>query len=864
MFLNRQTKANRGRVSRMVNDCSIFDEPHHQSLELFAMDALDRRDVAAAFAHADRRCRILPPPEAHSFVLRAEASFRMGDPGAALSDIARALHLAPDDMGANRRMLAWGQGAPQLRAAGALVGIERDFEVLRGAIAVLRRHGHRAVGNLTVLDDMIEGWAAWECDGPLELMIADDLETISRMIETDPSHPLGDLGRAASFRISRPKSPNPQSIVLSVNGESLCSRRAAANMRSPSTMRHQPCTRDGANEQVTVVVPVYGDFEATRACVESLLDALNGVHRVIVVDDATPDPRIAKYLTKIATKPSVTLLINERNLGFVGSVNRALEQHAVGDVVLLNADTIVPYRLIDRLAAVARSSPDIGTVMPLSNNGDLASFPVPYQANPLGTPADVESVDRIAAITNTGAIVDIPNGVGFCLYVTRRCLDAVGLLSEDFHRGYLEDVDFCLRARARGFRNVCAPSIYVGHAGAKSFGQEKRSLVVRNLDLLKTRFPKYRVEFAAFSLADPLRPFREAIERHAPGDPKRPKVFITGPGIVGALAHERAQEVASEQQPVMILELRQGAGGPVAKIADSAGRMPQSIEFALSSSSELELLVDYLQKLRPLRLEILDPTHMPRTFADLIIKLRVPYDLFIADAGLFRQGGGAFTIAAASLADPSTERDAGKPADEEQDADPIDRWSDLINGSERVLVPCERAQAFAQDHLAEHQLRKIERLVGKRRRTIPRRPQKALWRLGLLPVRSGAQEHWLMSQIARWFRAERPDVSLTVIGATFDDLGLMRIGNAFVTGAVDAAEIERAIAAYALQCLFVSVARPLFGHSLLSLAFNLPLPVAYFDWSRGRLKARRGDLPLDPDASLDGILSALGRWMLTS
>jgi len=312
----------------------------------------------------------------------------------------------------------------------------------------------------------------------------------------------------------------------------------------------------------------------------------------------------------------------------------------------------------------------------------------------------------------------------------------------------------------------------------------------------------------------------------------------------------------------MILELRHGAGGPAVKIADSAGRMPQSIEFALSSSGELASLADYLQELRPLRIEILDPTHMPRTFVDLIIKLRVPYDLFIADAGLFRQRGGAFTIAAACLADPSTERDAGRPADDEQNADSIGR--DLINGSERILVPCERAQAFAHDHLAEHQLRKIERLVDKCRRTFPRRPQEALCRLGLLPVRSGAQEHWLMSQIARWFRAERADVSLTVIGATFDDLGLMRIGNAFVTGAVDAAELERAIAAYALQCLFVSVARPLFGHSLLSLAFNLPLPVAYFDWSRGRLKARRGDLPLDPDASLDGILSALGRWMLTS
>src|SRR5262249_18508738 len=152
-----------------------------------------------------------------------------------------------------------------------------------------------------------------------------------------------------------------------------------------------------------------------------------------------------------------------------------------GDIILLNSDTIVPVGFVDRLAAAARSSPDIGTVMPLSNNGDLAGFPVRNSASPLGSLEAVERLDKIATVVNAGRVVDIPNGVGFCLYITRECLDAVGLLSEEFHRGYLEDADFCLRAREHGFRNVCAPSVYVGHEGSKSFGTEKRSLVVRNL-----------------------------------------------------------------------------------------------------------------------------------------------------------------------------------------------------------------------------------------------------------------------------------------------------------------------------------------------------------------------------------------------
>jgi GT2 family glycosyltransferase len=852
------------KVARMVSDPSFFEEPHHQSLELLAMKALAQGDVEAAFAFADRRCRVSPAPEAHSFVLRAEASIRMGDPHAAVSDITNALRLAPDDIGANRRMLAWAAGPAQLRAAAALIGGERDFDVLRKAIAVLRRGRRRAIANFTVLDDAIEGWAVWQRKGPLELTIADGVESITRMIEADRSHPLGDLGQAASFQVSRPKSPEPQSIELWAEGQLLCRERAAANMGSPGAVRPRPCAREEADNRVTVIVPVYSDYEATKACLESLLHSLPGAHRAILVDDASPDPRIARYLAEIATWPSVTLLSNVRNLGFVGSVNRALEQVASGDVVFLNADTIVPPGLLDRLAAVARTSPDIGTVMPLSNNGDLCSFPIPYETNNLGTFAEIKSIDEVAAKVNMGAVVDIPNGVGFCLYVTRRCLDSVGVLSEDFRRGYLEDVDFCLRARARGFRNVCAPSIYVGHAGAKSFGSEKRSLVVRNLDVLKTRFPNYRVEFAAFSLADPLRPFREAIERQVPEGSKRPILLLAGPGVLGAIAREHAREHASEEQPVLILEVRRGASGPMVNMIDSAGRMPQSIEFALSSARDLTSFIDYLQELRPLRLDILDPLRMPRAFADLLPKLGIPYDLFIADAGLFSRRTGAFTIAAARLADQSTSTGRAAHAKEAQHGGPVDRWRDLIDGADRILVPCERALAFAQDHLAEHQLCKIGRPAVKRRRSTPRRPPGTLCRLGFLPVRSGAHERWLMGQIARSFKAARPDVILTVIGATLDDSGLMRIGNTFVTGAVEAAELGRVIESYALQCLLVSVARPLFGHALLSLAFNSSLPVAYFDWSRGRFRARRGDLPLDPDASLDSVMSALNRWMLIS
>src|SRR5215468_3786511 len=107
-------------TSLTARDCTIFEEPHHQSLELLATRALAEGDFASAFRLADRRCRVLPFPKPHNYVLRGEASFAMGNAAAAISDILKALVLAPDDIAANRRMLAWGEGAQRHGAARAL------------------------------------------------------------------------------------------------------------------------------------------------------------------------------------------------------------------------------------------------------------------------------------------------------------------------------------------------------------------------------------------------------------------------------------------------------------------------------------------------------------------------------------------------------------------------------------------------------------------------------------------------------------------------------------------------------------------------------------------------------------------------
>jgi GT2 family glycosyltransferase len=848
----------------MAVDRTIFDEPHYESLELLAATALANRNIGPAFQLADRRCRILPVPEAHCYVLRGEASYQMGARADAIADITKALEIAPDNIAANRRMLAWSNGDQQTKAALTLIDHERDFTSLSRAVQVLFEQGHRNFAGVVVYDHTIEGWTVWDEEADLEISITDGAELVSTKLKPDSRHPLAGYGHAVSFTMRRPKSSRLQSIQLSVAGNIFHVTHAAANAPKPTNGVHRRQRTAADGEPITVIVPVYGDYESTKLCLDALLDALRASpHRAIIVNDATPDPRIGECLAQFAANPAFDMLLNSRNLGFVGSVNRALGHIQDGDVIILNADTIAPQNFIDRLAAAAKSSPDIGTVTPLSNNGEFTSFPIPNMPNPLPSPADIKRIDNIAAQV-TADVVDIPSGIGFCLYVTRACLDAVGSLSEEFGRGYLEDADFCLRARERGFRNVCAPSIYVGHAGSKSFGSKRRSLVVRNLGVLEQRFPTHRSECAAFMFADPLRVAREAIEFEAADHASHPRLLVTGAGTVGAVADARARQVVSGREPVFMLKVKHRADGPYVEAMDASGDMPQSLRFDLASSTGCRALLSLLQSVEPTRVEIVDPAHAPFSLVDILLKLGVPCDIFIADAGLLAPEGAQPCVGAVrALATTPNQRriDAGKIGPAHCSRDWSDFWQEIAAGAQQILAPCAQAQGFAKTVLTDRTIGKIKPSTQCRRMT--RRANRAgeTNALGFVPVRSCAQEQLLMSELARAFSRIRPDVSILILGSTLNDIDLMRHSNTFVTGAVGPGEFERLFASQGLRRIFISTTRPLFGHPILSAVQSNCLPTAYFDWSMGHSKPDRTDLAIDPTSSLDELVETLSQWM---
>ena len=262
---------------------------------------------------------------------------------------------------------------------------------------------------------------------------------------------------------------------------------------------------------VDIVIPVYNAPDDVRACVASVLACTPPGYRLVLIDDASPDPGVREVFAQIAARglPQVELLANERNLGFTGTANRGmgLSRH---DVVLLNSDTIVSPGWLEALRRCAASDPAIGTITPWSNNAEILSYPAFCVNNRWSEGADPAPLAAAFARAATPSYPDLPTGVGFCFYVRRALLDAIGGFDPAFGLGYGEENDLCLRAAAAGWRNVLADDAFVVHTGGRSFEQQKDALVPKNLATLVGRHPGYLELVRDYVAADPLGPLRAA------------------------------------------------------------------------------------------------------------------------------------------------------------------------------------------------------------------------------------------------------------------------------------------------------------------------------------------------------------------
>lgn len=358
------------------------------------------------------------------------------------------------------------------------------------------------------------------------------------------------------------------------------------------------------SRRVLVVVIVYnGRAFVPRALrsIARLPQTSRSTVDVLVLDDASPEPGWSDELAALSAELGIDCYCSPRNLGIPRNMNLGLlraEAEGYDACILLNSDVVVPANLVDALAAVADTHPRIASVTAWANDVSIYSL---ANADAERHLSDQSRIDAVSASLSSefGAMsVELPTGVGFCLYLPMAAVAEVGLLDPVFGRGYAEEVDWCCRATEAGWHHVLAPGAFAFHMGSATnteAGVLQRGMrtVVVNEAIVDQRHPGYRGRLEAWAAADPLAELRRRALRRLVADAARERGAVVdatwlnrpSPGGAGA-PDDRVRVVVAPDgpEPVVLasadgweLPIPVGADGVMAAISGLLGVRPEQV-----------------------------------------------------------------------------------------------------------------------------------------------------------------------------------------------------------------------------------------------------------------------------------------------
>ncbi len=174
------------------------------------------------------------------------------------------------------------------------------------------------------------------------------------------------------------------------------------------------------------------------------------VGAIVIVDNGSADGALS-MLRELALDPAVTLVVNRGNFGIARALNIGVERAATagfGTAVLFDQDSAANADQVAVLISVRGSMPNPERIAVVGCGFDGRQPPAraPRAALPRGdTWEEVESVITSGSLLSIGAYADI------------------GLFRDEFFIDYV-DIEFCLRARARGYRVIKTRQALMAHA----------------------------------------------------------------------------------------------------------------------------------------------------------------------------------------------------------------------------------------------------------------------------------------------------------------------------------------------------------------------------------------------------------------
>ena len=225
------------------------------------------------------------------------------------------------------------------------------------------------------------------------------------------------------------------------------------------------------SKKVSIIVLTWNGLAYTRQCLDSLSRNTTFDNFEIIVVDNGSNRETIDYLESLDT---ITLIKNEKNIGFTRGNNIGIRFTKDTDIVLLNNDmNIIQKDWLGLLQQSAYQDDHTGIVgCRLVNEQNMLLhagtflYPETYWGQQIGSGQ--------TEMNQYNVIREVEGVVFACVYIKREVIEKVGLLDEVFF-AYFEDTDYCLKAKAKGYKTVCDGRVTLMHYQHVSTRENKLS-----------------------------------------------------------------------------------------------------------------------------------------------------------------------------------------------------------------------------------------------------------------------------------------------------------------------------------------------------------------------------------------------------
>ena len=241
------------------------------------------------------------------------------------------------------------------------------------------------------------------------------------------------------------------------------------------------------NPKISIVIANKDHVEDLERCISSILDRTSYMnYEIIIVENNSETKEIFEYYDSLKKYANIKVVKFEGEFNY-SAVNNLGVKHADGEyILLLNNDTqVISVNWIEELLMFAQRK-DVGAVGAKLYYGDktVQHAGVVLQMGAHRTAGHVhcrQGRDSIGYMGKLCYAQNVSAVTAACLLVSKAKYDEVGGLDENF-RVALNDVDFCLKLREKGYLNIFTPYSELYHYESISRGSDLEGPNMERLD----------------------------------------------------------------------------------------------------------------------------------------------------------------------------------------------------------------------------------------------------------------------------------------------------------------------------------------------------------------------------------------------